>query len=323
MNVFCDGKDTSDRFNYIELGNSNWINGYENYIELFMHLKDYFDKQSLEILNNVMQRKMLARNTQEKKTIAKLAERKCFQETEEKFQNVLYPIGVTYLKNNTKLDIYVYEDILIPMRIKNCYTFINNCFLDDIFKEYMLNKNGIDIGAGAGLSSIFLAKQMKKLYAIEPSIYAFDILNKSIELNNINNVVCCNCCIGDDNSSVYISNNKNQNNITHKEKVNNSLIGIQQYTLENFIKDNDIANLGFINIWTGCNELQILVKSKEIINNFRPIVQVNIERSADLMFKVIMFCINNYKNYNFSLRKTHEQHVSNGLFLQCYPKELC
>lgn len=75
----------------------------------------------------------------------------------------------------------------------------------DFFQTF-INKDDIvlDIGSNIGYYAVQEARLGKKVYAIEPMIQSFEILNKNIELNKFDNVESFNYAIGDKNEDCEI-----------------------------------------------------------------------------------------------------------------------
>ena len=142
----------------------------------------------------------------------------------------------------------------------------------------------IDIGANIGSVSLLLAKTFEnsKIFAIEPTNYAFNKLSNNLNLNK------------DLNSKVFLkqffitnkkkplkvwsswnfnhSGNKHQKHLGDlKEIKQNSYLSLDQ-----FIKDEDLENIDFIKIDVDGYELDVLLSGEEFLRRNKPIIFIEI-----------------------------------------------
>jgi FkbM family methyltransferase len=100
--------------------------------------------------------------------------------------------------------IIIDKDSFDKIGIKNLWFYTDGpiSLIEEVFEEYDLSglmptDIVVDIGASIGAFTIFAAKNVNKVYAIEP---LFNLeLQKNIELNNLNNVEIINSAIGHNN----------------------------------------------------------------------------------------------------------------------------
>ncbi|MFA7301546.1 MAG: FkbM family methyltransferase [Candidatus Shapirobacteria bacterium] len=142
----------------------------------------------------------------------------------------------------------------------------------------------IDVGANIGYYTLLLATVCKKVYAFEPDKTCFEILEKNIRENNLNNVVLFNSAVGDKNEKVGI--------ILDDNNFGNSRVGkgknVDCIRLDDVIKEK----VDLIKIDTQGWEPKVILGAKKIIKKYKPILFL--EFNGD--YKMINFLKKHYKN---------------------------
>lgn len=169
---------------------------------------------------------------------------------------------------------------LSSLRVKNVKSF------DQTIKKIYPQKkiNIIDIGANVGQT----IRRFKKLfinstiYSIEPSIKAYEYLNKNF--SHKKNVNLYNCAIGDkiENkilfdyqnhvlSSFHPINKKNKKNNRFKKNL------VKVLTLDEFCKRNKLENINILKIDTQGNEVEVLEGGKNSLKKgFFELIEIEI-----------------------------------------------
>ena len=155
-------------------------------------------------------------------------------------------------------------------------------------KTLLSKKNGpitiIDIGANIGSVSLLLAKiiQNSKIFAIEPTNYAYNKLLNNLELNKElkNRVFLRQQFISNNKKPEKVwsswnfekSNDKHQKHLgTLKEVKKNAYIRLDQ-----FIKDENIKRVDFIKLDVDGHELDVLSSGEEFLIKNKPIIFIEI-----------------------------------------------
>ena len=114
------------------------------------------------------------------------------------------------------------------------------------FTKTLLKKDFVafDIGANIGYYVILESKMCKKVYAIEPEISNFNLLNKNISLNKLSNVITFNKAISDKLGDIdfFISVKSNMHSIYSDYKDNNIVekIKVKALSLDEFCIQNNV-----------------------------------------------------------------------------------
>ena len=178
----------------------------------------------------------------------------------------------------------------------------------------------IDIGANIGSVSLVMAQMFNncKVYAIEPTHYAFEKLSNNLHLNQklLNKVIL---------KQLFISNNKKPNEVWSSWNLNQSenkhlkhkgtLKKIKQNSyvqLDKFILDEKIDNVDFIKLDVDGHELDVLKSGERFLKKNKPIIFVEIapylypEFGYDYQ-QLINFIINlGYEFFNEDLKKVSD-----------------
>ena len=187
-------------------------------------------------------------------------------------------------------------------------------------KEYIKNKDFLDIGAFVGDSAIVLSNYTtKNIYSFEISPFHVEKIKLYSQLNNIEDkVVPINKGVGNEEGFLYISDENINSALTSDINGN---IKIEVTTVDNEVYKN-LINPGFIKIDTEGCELSILQGAKEVIRKFRPILSIAVYHNFDDLFRIPDF-IKTFGNYKIEFRaySNTAQHMGE-LILFAYPAEI-
>jgi FkbM family methyltransferase len=145
-------------------------------------------------------------------------------------------------------------------------------FMHKYFKKYSdMNKIALDVGANIGTHSIVLSKYYKKVFAFEPLFY--ELLEKNLELNNINNVDVSPFGLSDKKSKSFIKrvNSNPGASYIDSEKGSES---VDLNSLDNLSFENPIC---FMKIDVEGHELELINGAKETILKNKPVIIIEIK----------------------------------------------
>ena len=178
----------------------------------------------------------------------------------------------------------------------------------------------IDIGANIGSVSLILAKKFKdsKVYAIEPTNYAFNKLSTNLDLNDDlkDRVFLKQLFVSENKKPQKVwsswnfekSNNKHQKHMgTLKEIKQNSYI-----RLEEFIETEKLTSVDFIKLDVDGHELDVLKSGEKSLAKIKPVIFIEIAPYLYPEFgysceELIKFIRNlNYNFYDENLNKVED-----------------
>ncbi len=224
--------------------------------------------------------------------------------------------------------LYSYEELenqekFIEFRKNNCksnkigeYNFTGNynlhMFIDlgfsDGERDFIKNKDIIDAGAFTGDTAIPLSEiTQKNVYAFEPFNESFELLNKNIGDNNIDNIIPVNKSLGDINGqrTLFLAGD-NVQGITNDPKIrkHDKELIVEEVTVDKFVIDNDL-NVGLISVDVEGAEMDLLKGAIETIKTQKPILTISIYHKASDFFEIIPWIANLDLGYEFEIEKDH------------------
>ena len=185
---------------------------------------------------------------------------------------------------------------------------------NDLLGKVDENDTIFDVGANFGLMSLQFAKQTgAKIYAFEPTDYAFAKLEKNLSLNTelgerISPVKAL-ISSGFDNKEMktYSSwkingrkGSKGEHPVHGGEAKSHS--DAQKMTLDEFSRNNGIDNVAFIKIDTDGHEYNILLGARELLRTQKPIIIFEIGQYIMNEFKINFHDYENlFEEFNYHL----------------------
>ena len=142
--------------------------------------------------------------------------------------------------------------------------------------EYILNLNLnndiIHAGTYFGDFLPFLSKIFNKVWAFEISKNNYEAAEETLKINNINNVTLYQNAIGENEDTVFIETNVNNNDLGGVSKVRNyeTTENISQISLDSIITEDSVIDL--IQLDIEGYEINALKGAMKIITKFKPIL---------------------------------------------------
>ena len=204
----------------------------------------------------------------------------------------------------------------------NLHAFIDlNLTSED--KEFLKDKDIIDAGAYTGDTSLPLSKVTEKnVYAFEPFEDSYNILNKNIKDNNIDNIVPEMKSLGNINGSrsLYLSG-QNVQGITSNPEARNydRELKVDEVTIDQYVEDNNL-NVGFITVDVEGAEMDLLEGAINTLKTQRPILHISIYHKVTDFFEIIPWIANLDLNYEFKVFKEQPWPFLADTVVQCRPK---
>lgn len=188
-------------------------------------------------------------------------------------------------------------------------------------KEFIKNDSVvIDAGANIGIFSLFASHLTPKgkIYSFEPTKSTFEILNKNIINNNLqNSIFVYNLALGDKKEKTEImiqDNNLGGENIIlgsdffkNREIEFNRKESVEMITIDNFIKENNIKKVDFIKIDTEGYEKQIIQGARNTIKEFSPVISCSAYHLKDDKIKIPELVKSISPNYKYKVEKKAEE----------------
>ena len=198
----------------------------------------------------------------------------------------------------------------------------------------IINKGDIclDIGSHIGYTSLLMSKFVGKkgtIYAIDPSEENFDFISRTINDNQINNIIPFLGAIGEKSEikKAYFYEDSQMYNIIDSGFLPNdkyhSVHSIQTIQLEDFIKSKEISRINFIKIDIEGFELSLLRSiSNLFFQKFNPIFLIEIHNPSDSKDIFHYFEKIGYKMFDINLSQIPENKLSSisGIYHAIFKK---
>ncbi len=119
-----------------------------------------------------------------------------------------------------------------------------------------------DVGAQAGIFSVFVSDKAKKVFSFEPVPENFSLLKENIELNNIKNVKAFNVALAGKKGKEKIYLNEN-NSGGHSVYGKGKFVEVNSTTIEGAMKENNIEKIDLLKMDIEGAEYKIFYSMKD------------------------------------------------------------
>jgi len=171
---------------------------------------------------------------------------------------------------NMQKDLTLYSPTILTDTLTEIKAKVRKYF----FYKYEPRKGDIilDIGAGIGDDAIYFSDivgKEGKVIAIEAHPHTYRCLKKTIEANNLENVVAINVACSESSGKIKITKNLAYlgNNIFHFNDENNDFIEVKSVTIDSILEELKIENVDFVKINIEGAEYGALKGASSILKN--------------------------------------------------------
>ena len=184
--------------------------------------------------------------------------------------------------------------------------------------DYLQGKSSITAGAYFGDSSLVLQDITKStVYGFEPNKINYSLFENIIAKNSKQNIIMpINKGLSKSSGIAYIEDT----NMSAGSKLSANNLGskIEVVSIDDFIKENNINNLGLIHLDIEGLESEVIEGAKAIITKYKPILLISIYHNAQDFFDLKPLIESWNLDYNFKIRKLARNRFE--LMLICTPK---
>lgn len=199
--------------------------------------------------------------------------------------------------------------------------FFHKLGIDEIPLNNKLKSLGTDflgLGAYVGDSALILnTLKPNRIFAFEPVTENYQGLIKSINLNNLKNIIPIKKGAGESSKKVEIKTNGPGSTIINLGLSNTEMIDIT--TIDLFQEENNL-NVGLIKMDIEGAELEAIKGAENTIKKFKPILLISLYHTGKDFFEIPPLLQKWVKNYEFRfLNLNHKEPYSERVLL-AYPK---
>ena len=188
-------------------------------------------------------------------------------------------------------------------------------------KDYVKNKDFLDIGSYVGDSAVVLSQYTNKnIYSYDISVRNLEDVKSNAQKNSISDkVITINKGLGSSNETFLYLNSDDHHSALHL--TNSGNIKIPMTTIDNEVNNNHIIP-GLIKADIEGSEYSMLLGAKETIEKYRPIMSISIYHNFNGLFRIPDY-IKSFGNYKIFFRACSINHEHMGeMILFAYPLEI-
>lgn len=277
--------------------------------KMFISLIKGLDIESIETVIKILKRQQILLNTEEQELDILTVEE----------QNRIREITEDFKVNKFKIadDLYCYKNYLLPVDHFETSVFVDRHGLEKVENiEETLKKDIIDVGAFIGDSILVLSPlTQKSVYAFEAITENYELLQTTVGINNIKNVVAEKIALGATNDTITFNvagstsgyHKPLASKITNQETVN-------VITLDSYVEEHHLE-VGLIKVDIEGSEQEFLKGAKNTIEKFKPILLVSIYHNASDFFNIKPLIESWNLGYKFKIHKPKDFTISREVLL--------
>lgn len=213
-------------------------------------------------------------------------------------------------------EIYCYGKYLLPINHFEPSVFADQYGLRKISDpEYFADKCIIDVGAFIGDSAlIFSPLTSSKLYAFEATSKYYNLLKKTIKLNDIDNVIPIHAALGAEcgNTTINVASSCSTLLTPNIEPEDTEEVGM--ITLDSFVEENGLE-VGLIKVDIEGYEREFLKGAEKTIKTQRPTLIISIYHYAADFFEIKPTIESWNLGYSFKIHKPVDYSISREVLL--------
>ena len=219
---------------------------------------------------------------------------------------------------------FVCRNFKLPINVFETSTFACNYGLDLIdHPEYADGKDIIDAGAYIGDSALVFGRffsKCRRIYAFEPDAKSYGLMEKTIAMNNLANVIPVGLALGDSNTEGVLTSHDMGANLVNRQfgQETEKDRTVMVVRLDDYVTQNNIVP-GVIKTDLEGFEMHFLRGALDTIKKYRPILVLSIYHSADDFFGIKPFIEDLDLGYRFKLFKADDGMILGGTCLICVP----
>lgn len=219
-------------------------------------------------------------------------------------KEVLDYLKYEYVPSFVKLDdgLFSYKTWLFPSDdVSPCAAYYRH-FIDDLESVHELKGSCIiDAGAFIGDSALFMSPYTnEKIYAFEPVQTNYELLLKTIELNNISNIIPVKMGLGSRNETINMINEMSSSRYVENPGQNTEPTRVT--TLDDFVEENKL-HIGLIKVDVEGFEKELLKGAIKTLQAQRPSLLLSIYHSGGDFFDIKKIIEQLNLGYRFKIKQ--------------------
>lgn len=213
-------------------------------------------------------------------------------------------------------DIFCYKNHLLPINHFEPGVFVDGYALDTLRNmKYFSDKCIVDVGAYIGDTALILSPLTSaKLYAFEATSKYYNLLKKTIELNNLENVVPIHAALGAECGHIAINIADSCSSIFMPNIESEGSEEVEMLTLDSFVEKTGLK-VGLIKVDIEGYEREFLKGAEKTIRSQRPTLLISIYHYAADFFEIKPTLESWDLGYSFKIHKPVDYSISREVIL--------
>lgn len=244
----------------------------KDYLKLITNI----DNESIATINKMLSKLYFSSDSKDNKVIVSISDNdlQTINELKREFDKKISQLNDEH---------FVYKNYHLPINHFEASVLYFRHGLDTIKNiERLENKNIIDVGGFIGDSAIVLTEYTTKyVYSFEPSTINYNLMLKTIALNNSKNIIPIKKGLGSKHEKLILNYNTSGSWIG--DACTDNTESIEIITLDTFVKEHNIS-IGLIKVDIEGFEQEFLQGAQETIKQQRPILLISIYHNLDDFF---------------------------------------
>ncbi|EAK2628533.1 FkbM family methyltransferase [Campylobacter coli] len=287
--------------------------------ELFLKIKEFdknLNQESRILFYKIVSRLLMAYQNPNRFVFANNYEKNELKN----IQNNFFP-EIFKLEGDNKEPIFCYKGYFLPIRQFEISVFFNRHGLY-LFEEVTLNnirnKDIIDVGGFVGDSAIFFEKEisLKNIYSFEATRSNYDLMLKTLKLNDSSRIIPINKGLGSKNEILNIAVNGGGSSLISASINGDNIEQCEIITLDDFVKEHNIE-IGFIKVDIEGFEQEFLKGAINTIKAQKPAMLISIYHNYSDFFQIKPLIESWDLGYKFKIFKPVDGDVSTETALMC------
>lgn len=277
--------------------------------EKFQRLVDGLEPDDIALIVKILQRQRIAKTSMDKNVdVFSLEEQQKIKTLKKELDNEIFRVSD---------NMFCFKHYFLPIRHFEASVFIYKHGIDCIEKiDAIKDKDILDVGGFIG-DSILVLKPLtnKRVISFEAVSENYDLMQQTIQLNHLDNVIAEKIALGRENGIATIEV-AGSTSAMHSNGVV-SVKGeeeVQIKTLDSYINGTDITP-GLIKVDIEGAEQDFMEGAKETIAKYKPILLMSIYHNADDFFNIKPIIESWNLGYKFRIHKPVDYSVSREVLL--------
>lgn len=274
--------------------------------ERFMNLVQGMEVEDVALIVKILQRQHLAKETAGKKAdLFSMEEQRQILEMKRELTSEVLKVSE---------DMYCYKNYFLPVNHFEASVFCYHHGIDCI--EKIREKDVLDVGGFIG-DSVLVLKPLteRRIITFEAVEKHYNLIKKTVELNNLDNVIIERMALGDHEGEIKIdiAGSSSSVNLNQTIQSRGSEV-VPVLTLDTYIESHP-ADVGLIKVDIEGAEQSFLRGARKTIEKYKPVLLLSIYHNADDFFNIKPMIESWNLGYKFRIHKPIDYSVSREVLL--------